>query len=142
MIPSPNSSALRPQLSSKISRSSSTRITEPSKYRAFTTSFSLHFFSDDDTDDRTGTRVYSTLSADSAPPYACEMPSPVHQTFARYGSSQTWVLTGINNNDLAIATRHDFLRRIVKRHPIPKEKLANLEVGRMPHYHPPRSCLF
>ena len=25
----------------------------------------------------------------------------------------TWVLTGINNNDLAVATRHDFLRRIV-----------------------------
>jgi len=25
----------------------------------------------------------------------------------------TWTLTGINNNDLAVATRHDFLRRIV-----------------------------
>ena len=85
--PSPNSSALRAQISPKKSRSSSTRFTELSVYRAFTTSFSLHFVSDD-RDDGTGVRVYSMLSADSAPPYACEIPSLCHQTPARYGSSQ------------------------------------------------------
>jgi len=41
-------------------------------YMAFTASFSLHFFKDED--EETGSRVYSTLRADNAPPYACEMP--------------------------------------------------------------------
>jgi hypothetical protein len=105
---------------------------------AVTTSFSLHLFSDDDV---TSSRVYSTLSADNAPPYPCEMPF-VRPLALHIMRASDYVLTGVNNDDLAIATRHDLLQRTVSFTLLLVRELAHLEVGRVSHYHPPRSRLF
>ena len=55
------------------------------------------------------------------------------------------VLTGVNYDDLAIATRHNLLQKMVN-HDEPylmsREKHPYLEVGRVTHYHPPCSRLF
>ena len=58
-------------------------------------------------------RVYSTLSADNAPPYACEMPLFFFLSRLRFVRVPHYVLTGIDNNYLAVATRHNFLWYIV-----------------------------
>lgn len=97
-------------ISPKISRTSSTRATERSTYTAFTTSLSVHFFSDEE--DGTFSRVYSTLSADNAPPYAWDMPF-VRLLALHIMRESDYMLTGINYDDLSIATRHNLLQQMV-----------------------------
>ena len=77
---------------------------------ASTTSLSVHFFSDEE--DGTFSREYSTLSADNAPPYACDMPF-VHLLALHIMRESDNILTGVNYDDLAIATRHNLLQQIV-----------------------------
>jgi hypothetical protein len=56
-----------------------------------------------------------------------------------------YILTGVNYDDLAIATRHNLLQQMVNHgepHLIRREKHSYLEIGRVTHYHPPCSRLF
>ena len=78
-------------------------------YTAFTISFSLNLFFSDDEDDRTSSRIYSTLSADNAPPYACEMPF-VRLLALHIMRESDYILTGVDDDDLAVATRYNFLQ--------------------------------
>lgn len=54
------------------------------------------------------------------------------------------ILTGVNYDDLAIATRHNLLQQMVNHgepHLVREEKHSYLEVRRVTHYHPPCSRL-